>query len=104
MILKLQFSTLLASAAALSLAIAAPANADPQRAQAQANFVQADVNKDEQLDYTEFKTFINLNADHNLGRAAAVRRFSMYEKAFGQADANRDGIVSKQEITAQAQR
>lgn len=101
---KLKLSSFLASSAALSLAIAAPAHADPQSAQAQANFVQADVNKDEQLDFAEFTTFINLNADHNLGRATAVRRLGMYEKAFGQVDANRDGIVSKQEIAAQAQR
>jgi Ca2+-binding EF-hand superfamily protein len=100
----LRLSTCLASAAALSLAIVAPANADAERAQAQANFAKADLNKDGQLDLAEFTTFINLNADHNLGRASMIRRFGMHQKAFEQADTNRDGVVSKQEIAAQVQR
>lgn len=101
---KLKLFSVVASAAALSFAIAAPASANPQRAQAQANFQQADVNKDGQLDSAEFTTFINLNADHGLGRAGMIRRFGMHGRAFGQLDANRDGVVSKQEIAAQAQR
>lgn len=104
MISKLKFAVLLALASALSLAIAAPANADAQRAQAQANFQAADVNQDEQLDMVEFTTFINLNADHGPGRAAMIRRFGMYGRAFGTADANGDGVVSKQEIAARVQR
>jgi len=104
MISKLKFAVLLASASVLSLSISAPANADPKRAQAQANFQAADVNQDERLDMAEFTTFINLNADHNLGRAEMIRRFGMHGKAFGQADANRDGVVSKEEIAMQAQR
>ena len=69
MISKLKFAVLLASASLLSLTVAAPASADAQRAQVQANFEAADVNKDEQLDMAEFASFVNLNADHNLGRA-----------------------------------
>ena len=46
----------------------APAHANQQREQAQANFLQADVNQDQHLDLAEFTTFINLNADDNLGR------------------------------------
>lgn len=104
MISKLKFAVLLAATSLLSLSIAAPANADAQRAQAQANFQAADVNQDERLDMAEFTTFINLNADHNLGRAAMIRRFGMHGRAFGQIDANGDGVVSKQEIAMQAQR
>ena len=96
-------TSLLMTAALVSLTIATSANADPQRAQAQANFIAADVNKDERLDMAEFTTFINLNADHGLGRAATVRRMGMYSKAFATADANKDGVVSKEEITARAQ-
>lgn len=91
------------TAAFMSLAISAPANADPQRAQVQSNFQQADVNQDQQLDLAEFTTFINLNADHNLGRAGMIRRFGMHGRAFGEADANGDGVVTKQEIAARAQ-
>ncbi len=88
----------------IGMAHLAPASADAQRAQARANFQAADVNQDQVLDPAEFKTFINLNADHNLGRAGMIRRFGMYGRAFGTADANGDGVVSKQEIAARAQR
>lgn len=104
MTMKFKIFALLTSVALLPVAITGPANADPQRAQAQANFVAADVNNDGQLDPKEFTTFINLNADHGLGRAGMIRRFGMYGKAFGQVDSNRDGIVTKQEIASQAQR
>ncbi len=99
---KLKFSFLLTSAAVLSAMISASASADPQKAQAQANFLAADVNKDEKLDLAEFTAFINLNADHNLGRAATIRRLGMYGRAFKEADANGDAAVSKQEIAARA--
>ena len=101
---KASTASLLTTAVFMSLAIAAPANADPQRAQAQANFQQADANQDGQLDFAEFTTFINLNADHGLGRASMVRRLGMYARAFGTADANADGKVTKEEIAARAQR
>lgn len=78
------------------------AHANPQRVQFQANFREADVDKNEQLDLAEFKTFINLNANHKLGRASSIRRFGMYSKAFKEIDANGDGIITKEEIAAQA--
>lgn len=95
---------LFGSASLLAIAIFAPAVAQDQREKARANFQQADVNKDGQLDLPEFTTFINLNADYGLGRAATVRRLGMYAKAFSMADANRDGLVSREEIAAQAQK
>lgn len=104
MISKLKFAVLLASASVLSLSIAAPAQADARRAQVRANFLQADANQDAHLDRAEFTTFVNLNAEHNLGRAAMIRRFGMHGRAFGTLDANGDGVVSKQEIAARAQR
>ncbi|MDX2287312.1 MAG: hypothetical protein NW217_00620 [Hyphomicrobiaceae bacterium] len=103
MIHKTLEACLLMAASTLALAIAAPAHADPQRAQAQANFVAADTNQDQLLNMAEFITFINLNADHGLGRAVTVRRFGMHAKAFATADANGDGVVSKEEIAARAQ-
>ncbi len=75
---------------------------NPQRVQAQANFFAADIDKNEQLSLSEFMTFINLNAEHNLGQAASIRQFKMYKMAFKKADANGDGILTKQEIAAQA--
>jgi hypothetical protein len=87
----------------VALTLPAAANDNSTRAQVQANFQVADVDKNEQLNQTEFKAFINLNADHNLGRVASIRRFGMYTKAFKVADANGDGVVTKEEIAAQAQ-
>jgi Ca2+-binding EF-hand superfamily protein len=94
---------LFGSASLLTIAIFAPAVAQVQRDKARANSPQAEVNKDDQLDLAEFTTFINLNADHSLGRAATIRRFSRYAQAFGTLDTNKDGVVSRQEIAAQAQ-
>ncbi|CAM8667859.1 EF-hand domain containing protein [Comamonadaceae bacterium] len=91
---------------ALTLLVPTPpaaANDDPKRAQAQTNFEAADVDKNEKLNQAEFRTFISLNADHNLGQAFSVRRLGVYTKAFKKADANGDGVLSKQEIAAQAQ-
>ena len=102
---KRSFATRLASATALWMALALPATASSERtqAQAQANFLKADANQDKQLDFAEFKTFVNLNADQGLGRAPRIRRFGMYSRAFNMTDENGDGVVSKQEIEAQAQ-
>ncbi|MEA5443837.1 hypothetical protein [Cyanobium gracile] len=100
---KRSFATRLASATALWMALALPATATSERAQAQANFLKADANHDKQLDFAEFKTFVNLNADQGLGRAPRIRRFGMYSRAFNMTDENGDGVVSKQEIEAQAQ-
>lgn len=97
-------AALFGTASFLVIVISAPAVAQDQRDQARANFLQADVNKDGKLDLAEFTTFINLNADQGLGRAATVRRFSQYARAFATADANKDGFVSREEIAAQAQK
>jgi len=85
------------------LTLSASAHANPQRVQLQVNFLAADVDKNEQLNVAEFKTFINLNADHKLGRASSIRRFGMYTKAFKEIDTNGDGIVTKEEIAAQVE-
>ncbi len=80
-----------------------PAVADEaEKAQARENFVAADANADQKLDATEFKTFINLNADFDIGRAATVRRFGAYETAFSKVDANGDGFVTAEELAAAA--
>lgn len=68
---------------------------------AKANFLQADINQDQQLDFGEFTTFINLNADNGLGRAPMIRRFGMHSRALGRLDTNRDSVVSRQELASQ---
>lgn len=84
------------------LTLAASAHANPQRAQLHANFQATDIDKNEQLNVAEFKAFINLNAEHKLGRANSIRRFGMYNKAFKEVDVNGDGVVSKEEIATRA--
>lgn len=103
MISNFTATLLFGTACLLATSIAGSAFAQDKRDQARANFEQADVNKDGRLDPAEFTTFINLNADHGLGRAATIRRFSRYAQAFGTLDTNKDGVVSRQEIAAQAQ-
>lgn len=92
-----------AAVALMAPTLPASAKDSPQRAQVQANFQAADVDRNGQLNLTEFTMFINLNADHKLGQAASIRRFGMYTKAFKKADANGDGVVIKEEIAAQVQ-
>jgi hypothetical protein len=86
-----------------SLLLSAADSSNLKLAQAQVNFHAADVDKNQQLNLDEFKTFINLNADQNIGQASRIRRFEMYAKAFKKVDANGDGVVTKGEIAAQAQ-
>ena len=95
-------SRVVTTAALVALSLYTSVHANPQRAQFQANFQAADGDKNEQLDVAEFKESINHNAYHNLGRAAAIRRFGMYTKVFQEADANGDGTVTKEEIAARA--
>ena len=74
-----------------------------KRLQVQTNFKTADADRNDQLNLAEFKIFVNLNADQNLGQAISVRRFGIYTKAFKKLDANGDGILTKHEIATQVQ-
>ncbi|MEO0855111.1 MAG: hypothetical protein AAFY15_16630 [Cyanobacteria bacterium J06648_11] len=76
---------------------------DVNREQAKANFIQADINQDRVLDFNEFTQFVNLNAEHGIGRAGMIRRFGMHSRAFGKLDTNRDGIVTPEELAAAQQ-
>ena len=86
------------------LAAGGPSDAQSQRDQVRDNFARADANRDGYLDPTEFRTFINLNADQGLGRAPTIRRFNAYANAFAELDKNRDGRLSPQEIAESANR
>ncbi|MEO1609989.1 MAG: hypothetical protein AAFR90_11765 [Pseudomonadota bacterium] len=93
----------LAASALLALTAAGPAfSSEADREQVKANFQSADANSDDQLDSSEFKTFIDLNADHGIGRASMVRRFGAYNTAFETADLNKDGFVIREEIQSTA--
>lgn len=71
---------------------------DDNGALAQANFDAADLNSDGGLDRDEFKAFINVNAESNLGRAKQIRRFNAYGRAFSRLDADENKSVTWEEI------
>ncbi len=64
------------------------------------HFHAADANGDGQLDRTEFPALIDANAARDIGRAAMVKRFGAYGRAFNTADQNDDGVVAWSEILA----
>jgi hypothetical protein len=61
---------------------------------AEANFKTANVSGTGKLTADEFKTFIDLNADAKLGRAAKIKSYNAYGKAFAKVDADNDGTVT----------
>jgi spermidine/putrescine-binding protein len=81
--------------AAASAAGAARAELTPEALkQAQANFKTANVSNTGQLTPAEFKTFIDLNAAAQIGRAPKIKANNAYDRAFGKVDTNKDGKVS----------
>ncbi|MEO1729440.1 MAG: hypothetical protein AAFR64_01730 [Pseudomonadota bacterium] len=93
--------TLLPVLAVALMATGASAQEDKQSAAAE-NFKQADADEDGKLSKKEFRTFIDLNAEDNLGRASMVKSYGMYDRAFARVDANQDGFVAREEIKAMA--
>ncbi|MEM6676452.1 MAG: hypothetical protein AAF675_01125 [Pseudomonadota bacterium] len=85
---------------------AAPAvlAAETQRERVAENFLEADVNADGALTIGEFRTLIDLNAGDGIGRAAMIKRLGRYDMAFGRIDADRDGLITPEEMQALAER
>ena len=83
--------------------LAAPALAQDTNALARENFDQADANDDGKLSPTEFRVFIDENAKDEIGRAAMVKRFGAYDRAFATLDQDEDGFVSGAELRAARQ-
>ena len=59
-----------------------------------ANFQAADRDGNGALDSREFPALIDANAEHKIGRAAMVKRFGAYDRAFSTADRDADGVVA----------
>ncbi len=89
----LTFGLVLASAP-----VALSQSAQASSKQAAANFVTADANGDGALTQAEFKSFINLNAAHGIGKAQTVKDRGLYDRAFARLDLNRDGRISSAEL------
>jgi len=77
--------------------LATPAFANDKDA-AKQNLQKADANGDKALNYKEFVTFINLNAEDNIGRARLIKSRNLYSRAFKRLDKNRDGKITKAEV------
>ena len=65
---------------------------------AETNFIAADRDGDGKLDQYEFRFLIDANAENNIGRAATIRRFNAYDRAFQRVDRNSDGSVLWTEV------
>jgi Ca2+-binding EF-hand superfamily protein len=78
---------------AMLLAPFANADASEQQAIREANFAAADADGDGALTPTEFKAFIDANADDNLGQAATLRRFGAYDRAFKKLDKDESTVT-----------
>ena len=76
----------------------AQAETTEQKAKREANFKAADVDGDGALTQAEFKVFIDSNADDNIGQAAKLRRFGVYDRAFEKLDKDKSGTVSWSEV------
>jgi len=95
---------LISSAIILSSMSASLAQADQVNAPlAMENYIQADTNGDTMLTLDEFSKFIDLNADDGLGRAGMIRDRGMHGFAFRRVDANSDGLIAPEELSAMAQ-
>ncbi|MEO0543548.1 MAG: hypothetical protein AAFY99_06980 [Pseudomonadota bacterium] len=66
------------------------------------NYIQADVDGDTMLTLDEFTNFIDLNANDGLGRAGMIRDRGMHGFAFRRVDANSDGLIAPDEMSAMA--
>lgn len=88
----------------LSLAVVAatalPALADVglMDAHTKEHFPMADANEDGQLSLGEFKNFVDLQAEDDVGGSRRIKRLGLHERAFSRVDANDDGAVTLVEI------
>ncbi|MEM6664035.1 MAG: hypothetical protein AAF666_17875 [Pseudomonadota bacterium] len=66
------------------------------------NVQKADANGDGALTLDEFTALIDLNAADGIGRAGVIKRMGRESTAFGRIDANADGLISIEELSAMA--
>ena len=64
------------------------------------HFPMADQNSDEKLSLEEFKIFVNLEAEDDIGKSRNLKRFKMYKTGYSQMDGNKDGALTLEEIAA----
>ncbi|PWW00201.1 hypothetical protein DFR52_103403 [Hoeflea marina] len=63
-----------------------------------ADFRAADANGNRQLEFDEFRVFVDLRANGGNAQAKKVRLFKAYRLALGKVDYDGDGIVTGDEL------
>ena len=86
------------------LSSATVANKQDLQAIVKANFEAADADGNGSLNENEFPALIDANAKYEIGRAAMVKRFGAYKRAFNTADRDGDGEVSWSDLMANQQK
>ena len=62
------------------------------------HFTLADANADDGLDAEEFKAFVELEAEDDIGASRRIQSMQIYDRAFRRMDRNEDGLLSRDEI------
>lgn len=62
------------------------------------HFTLADANSDDGLDAEEFKAFVELEAEDDIGASRRIQSMQIYDRAFRRMDRNEDGMLSRDEI------
>lgn len=62
------------------------------------HFTLADANADDGLDAEEFKAFVELEAEDDIGASRRIQSMRIYDRAFRRIDRNEDGMLSRDEI------
>jgi Ca2+-binding EF-hand superfamily protein len=73
---------------------------EEKRAQVAESFKHADVNRDGHLTPSEFKSFIDAIAEHDIGRSKTIKARKIYARAFAKLDRDDDGLVQRIELQA----
>ena len=89
-----QRAAVLAAGLVVSAGVAVAQLAPAALEAANANFTQANASGSGALTAAEFKAFIDLNAAAGIGKAAKIKSFGAYGKAFSGVDADKDGLVT----------
>jgi hypothetical protein len=92
-------STALAVCLLATSVLATPASAQFED-ESVAAFLGADANRDEFLEFDEFRVFIRTMAAIGAPMSQRIRNLGVYRIAFGRVDLNNDGLASPDELRA----
>jgi Ca2+-binding EF-hand superfamily protein len=90
----------MSAALSVSAGVALAQLAPEQLQVAEANFKKADAAGTGKLTADEFKAFIDFNADAKIGKAAKIKSYGAYGKAFAAVDTDKDGTITWEEYVS----